>query len=65
MLTVRVAISLQQTVVTAGELSDEDIAASVRETDLSTDDTEDLLEDNEPVSVPTYSEYKSAVDVVK
>ena len=57
--------AIDSVVVTAGELSDEDIAASVRETDPSTDDTEDPLEDDGPVSVPTYSEYTSAVDVVK
>jgi hypothetical protein len=32
---------------------------------LEVEDAEDQLEDDEPVSLPTYSEYRTAVDVVK
>ena len=57
--------AINSTVITTGELSDQDIAASIGETNLELGDVEDQLDDDEPVFLPTYSEYKTAVDVVK
>ena len=57
--------AIDSTVITTGELSDQDIAASIQETTQELGDAEDQLDDDDPVLVPTYSEYKTAVDVVK